>query len=36
MISEIEARSKILESIRPLPSRRVALAEAMNCFAAEN
>jgi molybdopterin molybdotransferase len=36
MISEIEARSKILESIRPLRSRRVALAEAMNCFAAEN
>jgi molybdopterin molybdotransferase len=36
MISEIEARSKILESVRRLPSRRVALAEAMNCFAAQD
>jgi molybdopterin molybdotransferase len=36
MISEEEARSRILASIRPLPGRRVALAEAMNCFAAEN
>jgi molybdopterin molybdotransferase len=36
MISETEARSKILAAVAPLPARRVALADALNCFAAED
>jgi molybdopterin molybdotransferase len=36
MISEEEARSRLLQTIQPLPSRGVALTEALNCFAAEN
>src|SRR3989449_3372436 len=36
MISEEEARSRILQDIRPLPPRRVSLACALNCFAAED
>ncbi len=36
MISEEEARNKILASVGPLPNRRVALGDALNCFAAEN
>jgi molybdopterin molybdotransferase len=34
MIGEAEARTKILESIRPLPPRRVELGQALGCFAA--
>jgi len=33
MITEDEARTKILGSIRPLPGRRVALSAALDCFA---
>jgi len=33
MITEDEARAKILASIRPLPGRRVALSAALDCFA---
>jgi len=36
MISEGEARSKILETIRPLPSRRLSISSALGCFAAED
>src|SRR5437667_4619767 len=36
MISEGEARSKILEAIRPLPSRRLSITRALGCFAAED
>src|SRR6266542_5797468 len=36
MISEGEARSKILETIRPLPSRRLSITRALGCFAAED
>jgi len=36
MISEEEARKKILETIRPLSSRRLSLSEALGCFAAED
>lgn len=36
MISEDEARNRILQNIRPLPPRRVSLARALNCFAAED
>ncbi len=32
MITEDEARAKILGSIRPLPGRRVALSAALDCF----
>ncbi|MFN2541194.1 MAG: gephyrin-like molybdotransferase Glp [Chthoniobacterales bacterium] len=35
MISEEEARAKILETVRPLPSRSVPVLDALNCFAAE-
>src|SRR5919197_46756 len=35
MISEEEARAKILEVVRPLPARNVPLLEALNCFAAQ-
>jgi molybdopterin molybdotransferase len=36
MISEEEARAKILESIRPLPPRRLSILGALDCFAAED
>jgi molybdopterin molybdotransferase len=36
MISEEEARKKILETIRPLPLRRLSLSEALGSFAAED
>src|SRR5438046_2889603 len=36
MISEEEARSRILESVQPLPNRRVDLVRALNGFAAED
>jgi len=36
MISEEEARKKILETIRPLSSRRWSLSEALGSFAAED
>ncbi len=36
MISEDEARRRILQGIRPLPPRRISLACALNCFAAED
>src|SRR6266700_7028282 len=36
MISEEEACSKILKTIRPLPARRVSLLSALGCFAAED
>jgi molybdopterin molybdotransferase len=36
MISEEEARRKILETVRPLPSRRLSLSQALGCFAAED
>ena len=35
MISQAKAWEKIAAHLRPLPSRRVALAEALDCFAAE-
>jgi molybdopterin molybdotransferase len=36
MISEKEARKKILETVRPLDSRRLSLLQALGCFAAED
>jgi molybdopterin molybdotransferase len=36
MISEEEAREKILETVRPLDERTVPLAEALDCFVAQN
>jgi molybdopterin molybdotransferase len=36
MISEEEARKRILETVRPLPSRRLSLSQALGCFAAED
>jgi molybdopterin molybdotransferase len=36
MISEEEARRKILETVRSLPSRRLSLSQALGCFAAED
>src|SRR5947208_9528909 len=36
MISEEEARKKIVETVRPLPSRRLSLSQALDCFAAED
>src|SRR5947208_965498 len=36
MISEEEARKKILETIRPLSSRRLPISGALGCFAAED
>src|ERR1700740_2635169 len=36
MISEIEARSKVLAAIQPLPPRQVSLSSALDCFAAED
>jgi molybdopterin molybdotransferase len=36
MISEEEARKKILETVRSLPSRRLSLSQALGCFAVED
>ena len=36
MISEAEARAKILEAVRPLPSRKVSILNALEHFAAED
>ncbi len=36
MISEEEARRKILEAIRPLPARTVSLSDALDCFSAQD
>ena len=36
MISEREAREKILEGVQRLPSRQMALSQVLHCFAAEN
>ena len=36
MISEEEARSKILETIQRLPTRRIPLTSALDCFGAED
>jgi molybdopterin molybdotransferase len=36
MISEKKARERILETVRPLPARRVPVADALDCFAAED
>src|SRR5207302_4944137 len=36
MISEDEARAKILETIRRLSTRQIPLADALDCFAAED
>ena len=36
MISEEAARDKIVETIRPLPSRRLSILQALDCFAGEN
>jgi molybdopterin molybdotransferase len=36
MISEEEARKKILETVRSLPSRRLFLSQVLGCFAAED
>jgi len=36
VISEREAREKILEGVQPLPSRQMALSQVLHCFAAEN
>ena len=35
MISEDEARTQVLQAVRTLPSRRVALSQALDCFAAQ-
>jgi molybdopterin molybdotransferase len=36
MISESEARAKILESVRPLPARKMSILQAVDRFAAED
>src|SRR5436309_14916047 len=36
MISEEEARKKILETVRSLPSRRMSISRALDCFAADD
>jgi molybdopterin molybdotransferase len=36
MINEEEARSKILETIHPLPERTVSLSDALDCFSARD
>jgi molybdopterin molybdotransferase len=36
MISETNARAKILETVRPLPSRKMSILEALDRFAAED
>jgi len=35
MISEEEARKRIIESVRPLASRRLSLSQTLGCFAAD-
>ena len=36
MISEDEARTQVLQAVRTLPSQRVALSQALDCFAAQD
>jgi molybdopterin molybdotransferase len=36
MISEQDARIQILKTIRPMPARQILLAEALDCFAAQD
>src|SRR5438270_5969627 len=36
MISENEARAKILEAVRPLPARKMSILQALDHFAAED
>jgi molybdopterin molybdotransferase len=36
MISEEEARAKILATVRPLPARRLSILQALDCFAADD
>lgn len=36
MISEVEARSSILQVVRPLPARKVPLSGALGCFTADD
>ncbi len=36
MISEEEARAKIVEAIQPLPARKLPISQALDCFAAED
>ena len=36
MISEQEARAKILETVQPLPPRKMSTLQALDCFAAED
>src|SRR2546428_7388933 len=36
MITQQDARNKILDSINPLPARRVSLMQGLDCFAAED
>src|SRR6478736_3880907 len=36
MISEDEARTQVLQAVWTLPSRRVALSQALDCFAAQD
>src|ERR1700730_2297928 len=36
MISETDARAKILEAVRPLPSRKMPILQALDHFAAED
>src|SRR5437868_13600411 len=36
MISEEEARTKIIETVRPLPVRRLPISKSLGCFAGED
>ena len=36
VISEEEARKKILEKVRPLPARKLSISKSLDCFAAED
>jgi len=36
VISEEEARKKILETVRPLPARKLSISKSLGCFAAED
>jgi molybdopterin molybdotransferase len=36
VISEEEARKKILEAVRPLPARKLSISKSLGCFAAED
>jgi molybdopterin molybdotransferase len=36
VISEQEARKRIIEAVQPLPPRRVSVSQALDCFAAED